>query len=181
MTTFPQIKAFEDEVAGAAIGLPLRGKVYAFPTALPFELGLKMRVMTEEAHRAAKAVEQGIEYRVKDGARELFGDKQMHEVYRELIGESMLETLVADGVTWPETLHIGETLFLYHTAGLEVALMVWQSAEPAEGDANPPVRRPAARSGSTGRKTSRTSSTKKKPNATNARQSRGQKSSQSGT
>jgi hypothetical protein len=183
VTTFPHLQRFESEVDGGTIDLPVRGKVYSFPTALPLRLGLKMTVIQEEAQRLKRATEAGTEYVVKDEARELVDDVSLHELYQELIGEEMLAVLEDDRVSWPETLHIGETLFVYHQAGLDVALMVWQAVDgeqPAEGDARPPSRKPAARSGSSRQKTSQRSSTVRKPKASKGRRSDGATSSTRG-
>ncbi|MBP2331221.1 hypothetical protein JOF56_011606 [Kibdelosporangium banguiense] len=184
MTTFPPLRRLQSEIDGATLDLPLRGKVYSFPMALPIRLGLKMTILQEEARRLEQAKKDGVEYEVKDEAREWIEDTRMHELFRELIGETMVARLTADGATWPELIHIGQTLFVFHQSGLEAALFVWQSGEDdeaAEGDARPPARKPATRSGSSRQTTSRTSSTRQKPAATKGARSGGATSSKRGS
>ncbi|ALG07672.1 hypothetical protein AOZ06_13135 [Kibdelosporangium phytohabitans] len=157
--------------------------MYSFPVALSFELGRKMRVLQSEIRRFERAKKTDSEYTVKDTDREWITETELHEVYLQLIGEPMMERLKADGVTWPEVLHIGETLFAFHQVGLEAALLVWQLADgdSIEGDASPPADPPKTTSRSPRRTTSQSTSTKKKRSATNARRSNGTTSSTRGT
>jgi hypothetical protein len=174
VTTFPPLHRYQSEVDDSTIDLPLRGKVYSFPIALPFEQGLKMTMLREEADRLARAQAAGIEYEAKPTSREWVDDLALHELYRELIGPEKCAEFQADGVSWQEVLHVGETLFAFHQAGEQVAMTVWASVEgdgkdsaPA-GDARPPSRKPASRSRSSRSTTSRSSSKTTSPKVTKA-------------
>lgn len=183
MTTFPQISRFEREIVGRTIDLPLRGKVYKFPANVSVDLGLKFTVLREETFKLKAAADAGIEYEVDERARELIDEsgESFHDIYFQVIGEERRAELEADGVTWAEIVHIGQTLMFYHTAGPEVALLVWQSYEADEADARPPAGPSTPPGGSRRRKKSRSSSRKRNPSGTRGQGSTGNGSSTPGT
>lgn len=161
MTTFPELDAATAEAAGETLNLPVRGKTYSFSSSLPMRRGIQIARMREETARLVRAKRDGDDsssVTPSEASRVELSDESEIQMYLDLIGEDNRAAMETDGVTWPEMLHIGSTLFAWHFGGEGAARIAWE-AKPG-GDADPPADPPAS---SGGRKTSRSSSSQKKP------------------
>lgn len=169
MSTFPDLRSYDAEIAEqpTPLRLPIGGVVYEFQKSIPYRTGKAMATARAEAELIAKAVEAGEEPDMT--ALEQYDEQQ---VMRDLFGAEY-ERMLTDGVHDTEFRRVYQTLFAWHMAGEEAALVVW---EQREGDARPP-----ARGTSKARTTSPRSSTKKKPSGTSVRRSGGRTSSRTGT
>lgn len=177
MTTFPELDASTAEANGETLNLPIRGKTYSFSSSLPMRRGIQIARMREETARLVRAKRDGDDSSVtpSEASRVELSDESEIQMYLDLIGEDNRAAMETDGVTWPEMLHIGSTLFAWHFGGEGAARIAWE-AKPG-GDADPPADPPAS---SGGRKTSRSSSTKSKSSSSKAAASRGATTSTGG-
>lgn len=158
MSTFPELDASLGEANGDTLSLPIGGKNYEFTASIPMERGIQIARMREETARLlkAKANDPEAEVTVRDATRDELDDESELQLYLDLIGEDMRQRMADDGVSWPDMLRVGSTLFAWHFSGEAAARIAWQ-AKP--GDADPPAEPPAS---SGDPKTSQSTSTKKK-------------------
>lgn len=161
MLTFPDLAAFENEINGGGITLPIAGKQYVFSGSIPARTGLTLAKIREQVEAAGKDA---------DDNQVLLTDQAETVVMQDLIGDQW-DVMEADGVPWPMFRHVYITLFTWHMVGPDAAMRVWSADLGVEGDARPP-----ARGTSQAPRTSRSSSTRKPSNATRSRRSAGKTS-----
>lgn len=174
MPTFPDLTSLQSEVDGEALTLPVRGTAYTFSGRISIETGLRLTRIREEINLYAQALARGEQ---PDPDMEMLDDARETKMIRDLIGSDNLAAMQADGVTWPELKHIGETLLAWHLSGADAALTAWVGTG---GDARPPAE---ADSSSSPPKKSRSGSTKTtspRSKAATGRASAGRKSSTRG-
>jgi hypothetical protein len=164
---FADLRSFQSEVDEERLPLPIGGVTYEFSKSIPFRTGLVISAVRAEAEGIKEAVEAGDE--PDTSALDKYDEQQ---TMRDLFGDQW-DRMVADGVKTSEFRHVYETLFAWHMAGQEAALLVW---ERREGDARPP-----ARSASKARKTSPRSSSRKTSPRTAKTHQAGGTSSRAGT
>lgn len=164
---FADLRSFTSEVDEELLPLPIGGVTYSFSKSIPLRTGLVISAARAEAENFAKAAEAGQE--PDTSALDKYDEQQ---TLRDLIGDQW-DRMVADGVKASEFRHVYETLFAWHMAGEQAAVLVW---ERREGDARPP-----ARSASKARTTSPRSSNRKPSSSTRKTPLAGRKSSRAGT
>lgn len=164
---FADLRSFQSEVDQELLPLPIGGVTYQFSKSIPLRTGLVISAARAEAEHWSKAAEAGEE--PDTSALNKYDEQQ---TMRDLIGDQW-DRMVADGVKTHEFRHVYETLFAWHMAGEEAAVLVW---ERREGDARPP-----APSASKARKTSPRSSSRKTSSGTARARSGGRTSSRTGT
>lgn len=176
MSTFPELDASLGEANGETLRLPIGGKVYEFSQSIPMERGIQIARMREETSRIVKARAENpdADVSVRDVTRDELDDESEMQMYLDLIGEDARQQMAADGVSWPDMLRVGSTLFAWHFGGEGAARIAWQ-ARP--GDADPPAEPPAS---SGGQKTSPSSSNRKKASGSKAAPSRSATTSNGG-
>ncbi|PXY20310.1 DUF7426 family protein [Prauserella endophytica] len=202
MTTFPDLVDYQDDTTDKPLVLPINGKQYAFPAAIPMARGIQIVQLREEMRRAAKARVEAIETLTDQLGREPSVDEVVAhlaehgpkprkdldlddagevELYLDLIGPKRRAEMEANGVTYPQMVKVGATLLAWHIVGADYARRVWTNGGQIEGgDVRPPEQ---AGESSGPPKTSRSSSTKTKrasSRKTPARKSRGATTSNGG-
>lgn len=128
MTTFRQLESWQDP----DLVLPIRGTEYRIPAPSASD-GLRLvRLALADGSNLSNTDE------IDEIAR-LLGATWDDEAGRYTGG--LWSRMEADGLTWPELLHAGQTALLHFTLGEATALAHWesrdQSVEPA-GKASPP-------------------------------------------
>lgn len=129
--------------------LPIRGKVYEFPGAIPADVGLllhRIETLTAEAVQAAPEGE------APDLAATVADDADEDRLKTAILGEHGEQQLIDDGLPQPYIDHVFKTLVVWHLYGDAVARAAWESAGP-KGQAKQPQDHKAGASGT--RKASR--------------------------
>lgn len=173
MATFPDLTTFDhfaDEAAPAGAGtltLPIRGREYTWHAGrLSVWAMLMLQRLDQQIADATRKAAAG-EPVDMDAVALSTADEQRLD--RELIGDDNLARMAADGVMWPEALHVASTLTAWYLNGQGAALKVWE--RNGEGEkADPPARAASTRTAG--------SSTRKK---TAQARSGGARSSRTGT
>jgi hypothetical protein len=177
VTTFPDLRQFQDDTTDDGLTLPINGREYTFHSKLPYGRALQVQALRAEADRIFRAQLAG------EATPEMFaesverlGDYDETAIYKDLIGDEMQAQLIADKVDYETVLHVGATLLAWHLNGEAVARRVWSFGKEAD-----PNRPPAKASGtSTARTTSRSGSTKNKPRKRKPRNTPGRTTSTGG-
>jgi hypothetical protein len=133
------------------IELPIRGKVYAFPSSISARSGLLLARMA-----AVAQAEQSGGKAAPDPDLELLSDGEEVDLRAEMMGATEVE-MARDGLTTAHTRVVFMTLLTWHLAGEEAALAAWESAGKAP--ANRATRRARSAAASTTRKRGSTSGT----------------------
>lgn len=165
MPTFPASARHQAEVNREPLQLPVHGKTYSFPVALPLRTGLTITRLREEVQAFTLATLAG---QKPNPNAELLDDARHSKLICDLIGEATLAEMAADGLPWDEVERVGNTLIAWHMHGEDSALRVWTGGD---GD-NPPARGPETGPASS----PRTSTTSGNSSKRKRRRSRGQNS-----
>lgn len=137
------------------IRLPIRGKLYEFPGAVPADIGLLLHRMDTIARDVVGKAESGEEPPDMDAT--LLDDVDEDKLKGAIFGEHGEQQLVEAGLPQPYIDHVFKTLVVWHLYGEAVARAAWESAGP-KGLAKRPQDRKAAASGT--RKGSRAGTTR---------------------
>lgn len=169
MTTSPfpdlrSLSAFDQEVEGTTLDLPIDGHTYTFSGRLTFRTGKRIKQLRQRMDHFITRAAAG---ETVDPDEVWLTNEELEELAERLIGEANLSLMEERGVLGDEVRYVGMTLIAWHMAGREAALATWTATQSTEGDARPP--------GKSGK-------TRTKPGSTgNSRRSSGRNSSNTGT
>lgn len=144
MASFPELRAFRVETGADTIELPVGGRVYSWTrTKLSISAGLDLVVMREELVRFTRRLADGDDVDMATELNTPLLDPARERTFMlDLIGDQRVQ-MEADGVSWGELTHVGQTLLTWHLTGPDAAMIVWlQGRTPDEvaagDDAGPP-------------------------------------------
>lgn len=142
------------------VKLPIKGKTYEFPGAIPARTGLMLQRM---AAAAEKAKGDGA---AADLAAEILDDDEEFNLRADVMGDGE-KAMADDGLTSAHVKHVFQTLLVWHMAGREAAEKAWRDLGEAPAP-NRAARRGSKDSASTTKPRASTSGTTTRPAAPRA-------------